>query len=84
MTQQTVFDLITTVRLCISKLLGKLVVKYVITYKKYTLKTRSANCYLMVFMQCFFRPIFFIKAYVLGTHLNCIDKSMQYKWVPTT
>ena len=30
--------------------------------------------------------IFFIKAYmyVVGTHLNCIDKSMQFKWVPTT
>ena len=20
----------------------------------------------------------------MGTHLNCIDKSMQFKWVPTT
>ena len=28
--------------------------------------------------------IFFIKAYVVGTHLNYIDKSMQFKWVPTT
>ena len=27
---------------------------------------------------------FFTKAYVVGTHLNCIDKSMQFKWVPTT
>ena len=25
-----------------------------------------------------------IKAYVVGTHLNCIDLSMQFKWVPTT
>ena len=25
-----------------------------------------------------------IKAYVMGTHLNCIDLSMQFKWVPTT
>ena len=31
---------------------------------------------------CFFL-IFYIKAYVVGTHLNCIDKSMQFKWVPT-
>ena len=30
-----------------------------------------------------FYLIFFIKAYVVGTHLNCIDKSMQFKWVPT-
>ena len=22
--------------------------------------------------------------YVVGTHLNCIDKSMQFKWVPPT
>ena len=28
--------------------------------------------------------IFFIKTYVVGTHLNCMDKSMQFKWVPTT
>ena len=28
--------------------------------------------------------IFFIKAYIVGTHLNCMDKSMQFKWVPTT
>ena len=34
---------------------------------------------------CFFLfLIFFIKAYVVCTHLNCIDKSMQFKWVPTT
>ena len=26
----------------------------------------------------------FIKAPVLGTHLNCIHKAMQFKWVPTT
>ena len=28
--------------------------------------------------------LFFIKAYVVGTHLNCIDLSVQFKWVPTT
>ena len=27
---------------------------------------------------------FFINAYVVGTHLNCIDLSMQFKWVSTT
>ena len=27
---------------------------------------------------------FFIKAYVVGTLLNCIDLSMQFKWVHTT
>ena len=27
---------------------------------------------------------FFIKAYVVVTHLNCIDLSMQFKWAPTT
>ena len=26
----------------------------------------------------------FIKAYVVSTHLNCINLLMQFKWVPTT
>ena len=44
--------------------------------------------YLMVFMGCFcdffFFLIFFTKAYLKGIHLNCMDKSMQFKWVSTT
>ena len=36
------------------------------------------------FVGVFFFLIFFIKAYVVGTHLNCIDKSLQFKWVPKT
>ena len=63
-------------------------VKYVSTYAKCTLKQRSVKdlssdayaCYCVFF----FFLIFFIKAYVVGTHLNCIDKSMQFRWVPTT
>ena len=56
-------------------------------------KTRSANdlfngAYAMfLFFFFFFNSFFlilFLKAYVVGTHLNCIDKSMQFKWVPTT
>ena len=39
--------------------------------------------YLVMFMRFFFL-ILFIKTYVVGTHLNCIDKSMQFKWVTTT
>ena len=31
-----------------------------------------------------FLSTLFIKAYVVGTHLNCIDLSMQFKGVPTT
>ena len=70
-----------------SKALGKLVVKYVSFYTKGTLKQRSAkdlsnDAYAMFL--CFLFLISFIKAYVVGTHLNCIDKSMQFKWVPTT
>ena len=38
---------------------------------------------LMRFFVCFLM-IFFVKAYGMGTHLNCIDKSMQFKWVPIT
>ena len=37
----------------------------------------------LIFMPYFFL-IFFIKAYVVGTHLNCLDLSRQFKWVPTT
>ena len=25
---------------------------------------------------------FFVIAYVVGTHLNSIDRSMQFKWIP--
>ena len=28
--------------------------------------------------------VYLIKAHVVGTHLNCIDLSMQFKWVPIT
>ena len=61
--------------------------KYVSTYTKRTLKQRSVkdlsnDAYAMLL--CFLFLIFFIKAYVVGTHLNCIDKSMQFKLVPTT
>ena len=68
-----------------SKLLGKLVVKYVSTYLKYTLKARSANDLFndVYAIYCVFFLIFCLKAYVVGTHLNCI-KLMQFKWVPTT
>ena len=50
---------------------------------KKTAKDLSNNAYMMFFI-CFFFLIFFIKAYVVGTHLDCVDKSMQFKWVPTT
>ena len=56
-------------------------------YLGYALKNYQRSTYQMMPMQCFcffFFLIFFIKAYVVGTHLNCIDKSMQFKWVPTT
>ena len=60
-----------TVRLGFSKLLEKLL-KYLPTYIKGTLKKRSAKdlsnyTYSILFL------IFFIKAYVVGTHLNCIE-----------
>ena len=63
-------------------------VKYVSTNTKGTLKQRSVkdlsnDAYAMLLCFLFFL-IFFIKAYVVGSHLNCINKSMQFKWVPTT
>ena len=56
--------------------------KCVSIYQGYTLKTRSAKDLFDDVYVIFL--LFFIKAYVVGTHLNCIDKSMQFKWVPTT
>ena len=82
---------IRSVLLGFSKLLGELVEKYVSTCTKgYTLKKKKrsdrdlsndANAMFCVF---FFVLIFFVKAYVVCTHLNCINKLMQFKWVPTT
>ena len=77
-----------------SKILGKLVVKYVSTNLGYPVKKKkkkkkkkisedSSNDAYATFC-VFFLWIFFIKAYAVGTHLNCIDKSMQFEWVPTT
>ena len=51
--------------------------------KKKNAKDLSNNADAM-FLYVFFFLIFFIKAYVVGTHLNCIHKSMRFKWVPTT
>ena len=56
-------------------------VKYVSTYTKGTLKQSSSedlsnDAYMIFYL------IFFIKAYVAGSNLNCMDKSMQFKWVP--
>ena len=53
-------------------------VKYVSTYTKGTHKNRSekdlSNDAYTMFVCVFVILIFFIKAYVVGTHLNCIDK----------
>ena len=62
-------------------------VKYVSTYTKGTLKKLSAKdlsnaAYGMFLCCCFFFLIVFLKVYVVGTHLNCINKWMQFKWVP--
>ena len=72
-------------RLGFSKILGKLVLQYVPTYTKSSLKKKQKKrkderrTHQILLMRCFFFLIFFIKAYVVGTHLNCIDKSMQFK-----
>ena len=49
-------------------------------------KKKLWRTYQIMLMRCFcmlFLSDFYYKAYVVGTHLNCIDKSMQFKWVPT-
>ena len=48
-----------TVRLGFSKLLGKLVVKYVSTYTKGTLLNSSMETYLMMLLRCFCVFLFF-------------------------
>ena len=65
-------------------------VKYVSTYKKQSAKDlfNDADAMFLCVYVCFifflFFLIFFIEKYVVGTHLNCMGKSMQFKWVPTT
>ena len=51
------------------------------TLKQRSVKDLSNAAYCVFF---FFFLIFFIKVYAVGTHLNCINKLMQFKWVPTT
>ena len=59
-------------------------VKYVLTYIKGTHKNRPekniSNDAYMMFVCVFVILIFFIhvKAYVVGAHLNCINKLMQF------
>ena len=45
---------------------------------------QSRNSVVFRLQPVYFFLYFFTKAYVVGTHLNCIDKWMQFKWVPTT
>ena len=80
-------------RLGFSKLVGKLVVKYMdlhilrVYFKKKKKKEHLRWTYQMMLMRCcvvVFFLIFFIKAYDVGTHMNCINNLMQFKWVPTT
>ena len=40
------------------------------------------RCFCVCVSVCF--SLIFFKAYIVGTHLNCINKLMQFKWVPTT
>ena len=73
-----------TVRLGFSEMLGKLVVKYIPTYTKGTLKKKKKKNAMFLYVCIFFFFFFFVfdfpcKAYVVGTHLNCIDKLMQFK-----
>ena len=52
-------------------------------YRTYTYKrTVKQFCSLQVTASVLF--VYFIKAHVVGTHLNCTDLSMQFKYVPTT
>ena len=67
-----------TVRSGFSKLLRTLICGIICIYLlRIHYKKDQKGTYLMMTMPFFL--IFLIKAYVVGTHLNCIDKSMQFK-----
>ena len=46
-------------------------------YRTYPYKPHSRNSVVFRLQPVYFFLYFFIKAYVVGTHLNCIDLSMQ-------
>ena len=77
------------IRIFLSENFPILVVKCSIYLNRRVFIMQRTN--LMMLMPCFcvcvcffFLLIFFIKAYFMGSHLNCTDKSMQFKWVPIT
>ena len=39
-------------------------------------------CDFFFFFVCVCDFFLYIKAYIVGIYLNCIDKSTQFKWVP--
>ena len=62
------------------KLLVKRVVKYLPNKDKLTRKiTRELNEGLFNDVDAIFFLIFFMKAYVIDTHSNCLNKSRQFK-----
>ena len=57
-------------------------VKYISTYYGNTIKRKEKKIRKGLILDddyAIFFLIFFIKAYVVGTHLICIDMSMQFK-----
>ena len=67
-----------TVHLGFSKLLGTLSGGKICIYLlRIHYKKDQKRTYLMIIIRFFLT--FFIKAYVVGARLNCIDKSMQFK-----
>ena len=53
-------------------------------YRTYPVSAQSSKSIILRLQPVYFFVYFFIMAYVVSTHLNCIDLSMQFKWVPTT
>ena len=45
---------------------------------------RTSNDAYAMFLCVFFSDFFFIKVYVVGSYLNCINNLIQFKYVPTT
>ena len=53
-------------------------------YRTYPYKRTVKKFHRLQITACVLFLYILIKAYVAGTLLNCIDLSMQFKWVPTT
>ena len=68
---------------CQSKLCEKGVTVFQPNYRTYPYKRIVKQFHCLQITGSILFVYFFITVYVVGTHLNCINLLMQFKWVPT-